>query len=101
MYTYVEISIALEDFDRRGLGRVENIPVIDSRISDQTKGGVAYPLPEKDILIHGSRLQLGLLLEVEDLQRPRLGSKSNDLLSPVHDGTVGLDWSAGNIIAVL
>lgn len=42
-----------------------------------------------------------LLAEIKDLECPGLSLKRNNLLGPVHNGTVGLDRSANNIVAIL
>ena len=41
------------------------------------------------------------LCQVKDLQGPRLGFERNDLLVPVHDSAIGLDWPLGDLIVVL
>ena len=75
--------------------------MVDCRICDQTQGCFAEPFPENHILIHRSRLQLLLLTEVKDLECPGLSLQGNDILGPVHNGTVGLDGSADDIAAIL
>lgn len=99
--TNVEVSITLKHLDGGILSGIVDIPVVDATCRDKTNGRFADPLPELDILVHGAGLELLLLLKVEDLQGPGLGLESNDLLVPVHDGTVGLDGAAGDIVAVL
>ena len=47
------------------------------------------------------RLNLRSSTQVEDLQCPSLSLKGNNVLMPVHDGTIGLDWSSYNLILVL
>jgi len=46
-------------------------------------------------------LEFELLAEVEDLERPLVCFKRDNLLSPVHKSTVGLDRSPDNFIIVL
>jgi len=75
--------------------------VVDCRICDQAQGCFAEPFPENNILIHCSRLQLLLLTEIKDLECPGLSLQGNDILGPVHNGTVGLDGSADDIAAIL
>jgi hypothetical protein len=41
------------------------------------------------------------LAQVEYLEGPGLCLKRNDLLGPVHDGTISLNWSADDIVTVL
>lgn len=74
--------------------------MIDAACSDETQGGVADPFPELNIFVHGGRLELLLLPEVEDLQSSRLGLERNYLLVPVHNGTVRLDRASGDIVAI-
>lgn len=98
---HVEVSIALKHLDRGVLGRIVDIPVVNAGCCDKTKLVLANPLPELNIFVHGARLKLLLLLKVEDLQCSRLSLESNHLSVPVHDGTVGLDRPAGDIVAIL
>ena len=99
--TYVQVSVTLEDLDGGGLAGIVDVPVKDGCFGDQTQGRLADPLPENDVLVQGGRLELLLLLEVENLEGSRLCAKSDDLLGPVHDGTVGLDGSPSDIVALL
>lgn len=99
--THVEVSIALEDLDRRILRSVVDVPVVDTASCDEAQSGFADPLPELNILVHCAGLELLLLLEIEDLKGPGLGLESNDLLVPVHDSTVGLDRPACYVVAIL
>lgn len=99
--TNVEVSVSLEHLDGRILASIVHIPMVDAGSGDEAECGVADPLPELHILVHGARLELLLLLQVEDLKRPRLGLERNDLSVPVHDRTIGLDWSTSNIVVVL
>ncbi len=91
----------LKDLARSGLRRVKDVPVVDGVFRHQAEVLVAEPLPEQDVLVHGGRLESLALLEVEDLQRPLLGLERDDELTPVHDGTVGLDGSTDDIVVVL
>ncbi|KAK5636825.1 hypothetical protein RRF57_012537 [Xylaria bambusicola] len=72
--------------------------MIDRGLGDQAQGRLADPLPKDNVFVHGGGLELLLLLEIEYLQRSRLGTESDDLLSPVHDGTIGLDRATGDIV---
>lgn len=99
--TDIQVGIALKDLDRRLLRSIVNVPVVDACCGDEAQSGLANPLPKLDVVIHGARLELLLLLEVENLQRPRLGLEGDDLAVPVHDGTVGLDGPACDVVAIL
>jgi hypothetical protein len=99
--TYIQVRIALEHLNRVRLSCVVDVPMEDSSLGYEAEGRRADPLPEDDILVHGCRLKLLLLLQVEDLQCSRLRPQSDDLLRPVHDGTVGLDGSSDNIVPLL
>lgn len=79
----------------------KHVPVVNRVICDQSQTSLAEPLPENNIFIHGRRLELDLLRKVEDLYRPGLGLERNDLLIPMHDGTIGLDRSPHDLIAFL
>lgn len=81
--------------------RIVDIPVEDTGCCDKTKLVLTDPLPELDILVHGTGLELLLLLEVEDLQCSRLSLESNNLSVPVHDGTVGLDRPTSHVVTIL
>jgi hypothetical protein len=75
--------------------------VVDRPVGHEAQRRVAYPLPEDHLLLHGEGLELGLVRQVEDLNGVLLGPKRNDGLFPVHDGTVGLDGAAHDIVVVL
>lgn len=98
---HLKVIITLEHLDGGILTRIVDIPVEDAGCCDKTKLVLADPLPELDILVHGAGLELLLLLEIEDLQCSRLSLESNNLSVPVHDGTVGLDWPTGDVVAIL
>jgi hypothetical protein len=98
--THVEISISLKDLDRRILGGVIDVPVVDTPGCDEAQSGLADPLPELNVLVHCARFEFLLLLEVKDLKSPRLSFQSNDLFIPVHDSTVGLDGPARYVVAI-
>ncbi len=73
----------------------------DGGVGDQAEAIGAEPLPEDNVLVHGGRLELLLLGQVEYLQGALLGLEGDDLARPVHDGAVGLDRAADDIVAVL
>lgn len=98
---HVEVGITLKDLDGSVLASIIDVPVVNTRRCDETKLVLADPLPELNILVHGTRLELLLLLEIKDLQCPRLSLEGDDLSVPVHDGTVGLDRPASNIVTIL
>lgn len=98
---HVQVWVALEDLDRGLLRRLEDIPVVDRRVCNQANRGLTNPLPKDDILVHSCRLQLRLLLQVEDLQGPRLSSQGDDLSREVHNGAIGLDGPPHNVVAIL
>lgn len=75
--------------------------MINGVFGDKAQTRLAVPFPEDDVLVHGGRLQLRLLRQVEDLQCPLLGLQRNDLLVVVHDGTVGLDGPPNDVVAIL
>lgn len=93
--------MALEDLDWLWLGLIKDVPVIDGGLCNETQCCFAEPLPEHNILVHGCRLELRLLAEIEYLEGPRLCLEGNDLLCPVHDCTIGLDWASRDIVALL
>lgn len=75
--------------------------MVNCCVCHQTQCCLAEPLPENNILVHCSRLQLLLLTKVKDLERPGLGLQRNNILGPVHDSTIGLDRSSNDIATVL
>ena len=99
--TYVQVSIAFEHLDRRILSSIIHIPVIDTGGCDEAESRLADPLPELNVLINGAGLELLPLFQIEYLQCPRLGLQGDDLLIPVHDGTVGLDGPSRHVVAIL
>jgi hypothetical protein len=99
--TNLEIGVALEDLERGHLAVVVDVPVVDGPVGDETQLRFAYPLPEDDLLLHGEGLELGLVRQVEDLNGVLLGAERDDGLLPLHDGTVGLDGAAHDIVVVL
>lgn len=100
-HTYGQIGVAVGDLDRSQLVLIENIPVVHGSVCDEAQRVLADPLPEDDILVHGCRLQLLLVVQVEDLDCPLLGLEGDDVEVPVHDSTIGLDRPSGDIIVVL
>ena len=46
-------------------------------------------------------MKFDLLAEIKDLERPLICFERDDLLGPVHEGTVCLDWSPDDFIVVL
>ena len=93
--------MSIKDLDRSRLRRVNDVPVVDRVVRDQTKIVLAEPFPEQDLLAHGGRLESLALLQIEDLQCPLLRLEGDDHLAPVHDGAVSLDRSTGEIVVVL
>ena len=75
--------------------------MIYSSICNEAQCRFTEPLPEHNILIHRGRLQLGFLAQVEYLEGPGLCLERNNLLCPVHDSTIGFDWSPDDIVTVL
>jgi hypothetical protein len=98
---YLEVCVTVKSLHWRRLGRVEDIPVVNGALGDQSQCGLADPLPEGHVLTHRGRLEFLFLLEVEDLQSTRLRLEGDNLARPVHDGTVGLDRPADDIVPVL
>lgn len=67
----------------RGRSRVGYGPVIDRGFRHQSDGAFRYPLPEGDVFSISMRLDLGLGLDVEYLQRPTGCTRNNiSLLGP-------------------
>lgn len=95
-----QVGMSVRDLLWHVLVLVKHIPVVDSGVCDQAERAVGDPLPEDDVLVHGGRLQLLLVIQVEDLDCSRLGLECDDVEVPVHDGAVGLDWSSRHIVAV-
>lgn len=75
--------------------------MVDTCIRDESQALFVEPLPVYNVLVHGGRLQLLFLSQIENLKGPRLGFERNDLLVPVHDGAIGLDWPPDDIEVVL
>lgn len=100
-YTHRQIGVSVGDLDGGQLVLVEDIPVVDSRVCDEAQRVLTDPLPEDHVLVHGCRLQLLLVVQVKDLDRPLLGLEGDDVEVPVHNSTVSLDGPAGDIVVVL
>lgn len=75
--------------------------MVNGCVGDQTQALLVEPLPVNNVLIHHCRLQFLLGREIEDLDCPALGLEGDDVLVPVHDRTVRVNWPAHNIIVVL
>lgn len=75
--------------------------MIHGSVGNQTQRLFAEPFPIDNVLIHHCRLELLLGSKVEDLDCPALGLERDDVLAPVHDGAVGIDWSPHDLIVVL
>ena len=78
-----------------GGGIALNGPVVDGSGGDEAEVGGGRPLPKDDRLRHVVRLELGLGIEVEDLEG-RAGAEGEDVGDGVHDGSLGLDGTAGD-----
>mmetsp|Transcript_27593 Transcript_27593/g.79608 ORF Transcript_27593/g.79608 Transcript_27593/m.79608 type:complete len:1497 (-) Transcript_27593:110-4600(-) len=75
-------------------------PVVDRPGRDEGEVGSRRPLPEHDGLRHGVALELGLGVEVEDLEG-RPGPEGEDVGLRIHNGRLGLDRAAGDGRVVL
>ena len=93
--------MSLKKLDWSGLNSLENTPMVHSCISNQTQRICTEPLPEKNIFIHCRGLKLGFLRQVKYLKRPLIRLEGDDLLVPVHNGTVSLNWPPNDLIIVL
>jgi hypothetical protein len=98
--TYCKILISLEDFNWGWLICVKDIPVVNCSICHQAQRCLAEPLPENHVLVHCRRLQLCLGTEVEYLEGSGLCLERNNLLRPVHNGTIGFDGSPNDIVGL-
>jgi len=74
--------------------------MIDCCVGHQTKTCFAVPFPEDNIFVHGGRFELLFGTQVEDLNSSGLSLEGNDLLVPVHDGTICVDRSLDDFIVV-
>lgn len=54
--THLQVGIAVEHFDGRCLGGVEDVPMVDGSVCDQAQCRLARPLPEGNILTHSGGL---------------------------------------------
>ena len=93
--------MSVKDLHWSRLIRIEDVPVIDASLSDQTQRAVVEELPKHDVLIHGRCLELVLLTQIEYLQCPSLSLQCDDELVPVHDSTVCLDRPSYDIVGIL
>lgn len=93
--------MSVGDLDRGQLVLVKDIPVVNCSVRDEAQRVLADPLPEDHILVHGRRLQLLLVIEIEDLDCPRLSLQGDNVEVPVHNSTIGLDGPSRDIIAIL
>ena len=90
--------VAVKDL---GGGRIAlDGPVVDRPGGDEGEVGGRRPLPEHNGLRHGVALELGLGVEVEDLEG-RAGPEGQNVGLGVHDGGLGLDRAAGDGRVVL
>lgn len=70
-------------------------------VGNKSQALLIEPFPVDNVLVHGGRFQLLFLSQVKDLKSPRLRLERDNLLVPVHDRTVGLDWAPDDIVVVL
>lgn len=98
--THCQVCNPVKHFKRSMLSRVKDIPMVNRRLSDQANACITVPLPEDDIFRHDRRLKLLLCLEVKDLDGLTLGFEGDNVLTPVHDGTIGINWSPDDLIVV-
>lgn len=75
--------------------------MVDGSICDKSQSICTDPFPIHHIFVHGRRLKFELLAQVEDLECPLIGLERNDLLGPVHKGTICLDRPPDELIVVL
>ena len=75
--------------------------MIDGGVGYKSKAALTIPLPKDDVLIHDGRFEFLFGAQVEDLDCSCLSLESNDLFSPVHDGTIGIDGPLDDFIVVL
>lgn len=70
--THRETGVTFKDLLGCALIWIKDVPVIDACICDQAQCALVDEFPEHHILVHGRRLELGLVAQVEYLQRPLL-----------------------------
>lgn len=99
--TYVKVGVPVGDLDRVLLIFIEDIPMVDGGICDESQFALADPLPKYHVFVHRCRLQLLLIVQVEDLDRSRLSLEGDNVEVPVHNSTIGFDWASSDIVAVL
>ncbi len=99
--TYREICVPVKNFRRLRLSRIKDIPVVYGSICNEPQACFAEPLPKYNILIHCGRLELLFLYEVEDLKGSLLGFEGDDLLVPMHDGTISFDRLPNDVVVIL
>ena len=75
--------------------------MIHGIIGDESQACFAEPLPKHYVLAHYRGLELLFLCEVEDLEGSLHCFEGDDLLGPVHDGTVSLDGPPHDVVAIL
>lgn len=100
-HTYRKVGKPVKHLRRVLLGSVVHVPVVHGGVGNQTQRLFTEPFPVDDILVHHCGLELLLCLKVEDLNCAPLSLEGDDVLGPVHDGTVGIDRPPHNLIVVL
>ena len=99
--TNTQVWQPIKNLDGLGLGRIENIPVIDRGLCHQAQALFTEPLPVDNILVHDSRFELLFCRQVENLDRSALSLESDDVFEPMHDSTVRVDRALDDLIVVL
>lgn len=95
-----QVSNSIKHLDWSMLSGIEDIPMENRRFRNHSDAGIAKPFPEHDILGHYSGLELLFRLEVENLDGFALGFEGDNILAPVHDGTVGVDGPSDDLIVI-
>ena len=98
---YYEVAVPVKDFLRSRRRLFENVPMVYCILGDKSQTLWAKPLPVCDVLQHRIGVDFDLLAKIEYLQSSLLRFERDDLLRPVHDRTVGLDWPLDDLIVVL
>lgn len=99
--TYRKVGKTVKQLHWVLLGGIVDVPVIHGSVGNQTQRRLTVPLPIDNVLIHHRRFELLFRPKIEDLNCSALSLERDDVLAPVHDGTVGVDWSPHDLIVVL
>ena len=80
---------------------IEKIPMVDRGVRDHSQACFTEPFPKYNVLGHSMGLQLGFVLQIEQLYGSTLSLERDDLFARMHDGAIGVNGTFGDHAAIV